>query len=75
MRRMERPRGRSYLSIPSRNVRRVLFLLVALMAILALKRSGGGFFNSVINSFGPPPPARPAAPETTVHLKTKAPSP
>ena len=75
MRRMERPRGRSYLSIPSRNVRRVLFLLVALMAVVALKRSGGGFFNSVINSFGPPPPARPPVPETTVHMNMKAPAP
>jgi hypothetical protein len=75
MRRMERPRQRSYLSIPSRNVRRALFLVLALLAVVALKRSGGGFFSSVINSFGPPPPARPAVPETTVHLHMKAPPP
>jgi len=77
MRRTERSGERSYSSlIPRRNFRRVLFLLLALTAVVALKKSGGGFFDSVINSFGSSPrPAHPPAPETTVHLQSKAPPP
>jgi hypothetical protein len=74
-----RPRGeRSYLAlIPRRNFRRALFLLLALMAVVALKKSGGGFFGNVLNSVTPPAtaPVRPAVPPTTVHIQLKAPPP
>jgi hypothetical protein len=75
----QRPRGeRSYLSlIPRRNFQRALFLLLALLAVVALKKSGGGFFGSVLNGVAPPAtaPARPSAPPTTVHIQLQAPPP
>lgn len=58
--------------LPWRNFRRVVFLIFALMAVVALKKSAGGFFNRIIESVTPPPvaaPAHPAAPATTVHLQ------
>ena len=78
-RRPERPIERSYLSlIPRRNLLRALFLLLALLAVVALKKSGGGFFSNVLDSVSPPrsPAAtrpRPVTPETTVHLQPLAP--
>ena len=75
MRNIEPPE-RSYLAlIPRRNFRRALFLLLALLAVVALKKSGGGFFGNVLNSVAPtaPAPARPSVPPTTVHIQLKAP--
>ena len=76
MRGIERPPERSYLSlIPRRNFRRALFLLLALIAVVALKKSSGGFFDNLFSSVGPTP-AQPSAPrvrETTVHMQLKAP--
>jgi hypothetical protein len=69
---------RSYLAlIPRRNFRRALFLLLALLGVVALKKSGGGFFGNVLNSVAPPAPApvRPPVPQTTVHIQLKAPPP
>lgn len=62
---------RTYLSLlPWRNFRRVLFLIVALMSVVALKKSAGGFFDRILESVTPPrAPARSAAPPTTVHLQ------
>src|SRR4051812_12431933 len=69
--------GSFWALVPRRNLRRALFLILALGAVLAVKRSGGGFFNNVIQSVAPAPartsPA-PAAPpvrdvQTTVHLQ------
>ena len=62
---------RSSLVLPWRNFRRVVFLIFALMAVVALKRSAGGFFNRLLESVASPPPApaRPVAPATTVHLQ------
>lgn len=79
-RRLDRVVERSYLSlIPRRNFRRALFLLLALLGVVALKKSGRGFFGSVLDSVAPPrspAAARPRAPspETTVHLELQAPS-
>jgi hypothetical protein len=87
-RRVGRPLERSYLSlIPRRNLLRALFLLLALLAVVALKKSGGGVFRNVLDSVAPPrtpaasaPPRaltsapRAPAPETTVHLQLQAPS-
>ncbi len=70
-----RGRERTYLSLlPWRSFRRVVFLIFALLAVVALKKSAGGFFNRVLESVAPAPaaapaPARPAAPPTTVHLQ------
>jgi hypothetical protein len=76
-----RPVERSYLSlIPRRNFRRALFLLLALLAVVALKKSGGGLFRNVLDSVAPPQSRaarsqpRPPAPETTVHLQPGTPS-
>jgi hypothetical protein len=75
----QRPGGeRSYLAlIPRRNFRRALFLVLALLAVVALKKSGGGFFGNVLNSVAPPAtaPARPPEAPTTVHIQLKAPPP
>lgn len=83
-RRPGRPVERSYLAlIPRRNFRRALFLLLALLAVVALKKSGGGMFRNVLDSMAPPPQTRAAspqprppapAPETTVHLQPGTPS-
>jgi hypothetical protein len=74
MRRLVEARGRqrTYLSLlPWRNFRRVVFLIFALMAVVALKKGAGGFFNRLLESVAPPAlaPAHPAAPPTTVHLQ------
>lgn len=47
---------------------------MALTAVLALKRSGGGFFRNVVDSVAPAParpsaPAPGARPTTTVHIQ------
>jgi hypothetical protein len=68
--------------LPWRNLRRAVFLIVALMAVVALKRSAGGFFSRVLDSLASPtsvaspPAAAPAhtAPETTVHLQPGPPA-
>jgi hypothetical protein len=78
-RRLERAGDRSYLSlIPRRNLRRALFLLLALLAVIALKKSGGGAFQNLLDSVSPPRSGaaaqrRTPAPETTVHLQVQAP--
>ena len=67
--------ARSYLaSLPLRSFRRVVFLILALMAVVALKRSAGGFFSRVLESVAPPPAPAHTAPETTVHLHPGPPS-
>jgi hypothetical protein len=70
----DRAAERSYLSlVPWRNFRRVFLLILALGAVLALKKSGGGFFRGVLDSVAPPP-AAPTGPETTVHLRVRSPA-
>jgi hypothetical protein len=63
--------GSRRLLLPWRNLRRAVFLILALMAVVALKRSAGGFFSRLLESVASPPAAAPAhaAPETTVHLQ------
>jgi hypothetical protein len=55
--------------VPWRNFRRVAFLILALMAVVVLKRSGPGFFRGLFDSVGGQPPPRAPATETTVHLR------
>ena len=49
----------------------MLFLIIALMSVVALKKGAGGFFNRVLESVAPPAaaPARSTTPATTVHLQ------
>lgn len=69
-RRVAHVHERSYLSlVPWRNFRRVLFLILALMGVVVLKRSAGGFFSRIIESVAPPAAPAHHAPETTVHLQ------
>jgi hypothetical protein len=60
--------------LPRRNLRRAIFLVFALLAVLALKRGGvGAFFNRMLDSFAPPPPPAPAP--VFRHLEVKPPPP
>ena len=43
--------------LPRRNLRRVLFLVIALLAVLAIKHSGGLRLGSLFDSVAPAPPA------------------
>jgi len=43
--------------LPRRNLRRALFLFVALLAVLVIKYSGGGSVGSVFDKVAPPPQA------------------
>jgi hypothetical protein len=54
----------------------VFLLILALGAIVALKKSGADFFRNVLDSVAPPPRRPPAAtgPETTVHLQSRSPA-
>jgi hypothetical protein len=40
--------------LPRQSVRRVLFLLLALGAVLFIKSTGGGSFSNLLNSVAPP---------------------
>jgi hypothetical protein len=66
-----RPEGPHRSLLPWRSFRRVIFLIFALLAVVALKKGAGGFFNRLLESVAPSPaaPARSAAPPTTVHLQ------
>jgi len=49
------------------NFRRALFLILALLGVVAIKKSGGGLFRNLLDGVAPPP-AR-SDPATTVHLQ------
>jgi hypothetical protein len=55
--------------LPRRNFRRVLLLLLALVAIVAIKRSGGGSLHSLLDGIAPPPAAK-RAPAGAPHDET-----
>ena len=42
--------------LPRRNFRRVLLLLLALVAVVAIKRSRGGSLHNLLEVMAPPPP-------------------
>ena len=56
-------------AIAWRNFRRAAFLILALLGVVALKRSGGGFLRGVLDGVAPPHPA--PAVETTVHMRAE----
>ena len=43
--------------LPRRNLRRALFLVLALLGVLAIKQSGGLRFGTLFDSVSPPAPA------------------
>lgn len=53
--------------LPRRNFRRVLFLVLVLVAVVVLKRSGGLGLQSVLDALAPPPPAKRPAPAAADH--------
>lgn len=41
--------------LPRRNLRRALFLVLVLLAVMALRRTGGGAFRGLLDAMAPPP--------------------
>jgi hypothetical protein len=56
--------------LPRRNFRRALFLIAALLAIVAIKRMGGGLSLAKLFNDVAPPPARQKQPSFQ-HLEVK----
>lgn len=65
------PRERSYWQlIPRRNFRLALLLLLLIVGVVALKRSGALSFTRMFEAFAPPVPAQ-KTPGTFQHLEVK----
>jgi hypothetical protein len=72
--RREPPADRSFWELlPRRNFRRAVFLLVALVAIIAIKRIGGFSFAKLFDDVAPAPAPAPApkADPSFQHLEVK----
>ncbi len=54
--------------LPRRNLRRALFLVLALLGVLAIKHAGGLSLGSVFDTVAPPP----AAPAYRLHVEPPA---
>jgi hypothetical protein len=66
------PAERSYWALlPRRNLRRALFLLAALVAIIALKRMGGFSFARMFDGIAPAPPPAAHKQQPFQHLEVK----
>ena len=62
--------------LPRRNFRRVLFLVIVLLAVLALRKTGGGAFRGLLDAVAPPPaPAGAAGPAGFQRLQVRPPAP
>jgi hypothetical protein len=64
--------------LPRRNFRRALLLIIAIVAVLAIKRSGGLSLDKIFEQVAPVVPTQPAAPgggfqHIEVHPPTPAP--
>jgi len=55
--------------LPKRNFRRVVFLILVLVAVVALKRSSGRSLNGLLDAIAPPPKAAAPAPATFQRLQ------
>lgn len=67
----EPPAAKSYWALlPRRNFRRAVFLIAALIAIIAIKRMGGFSFAKLFDGIAPPPPRAPARPSTSAPSTT-----
>jgi hypothetical protein len=70
----EAPAEKSFWALlPRRNFRRVLFLLGALIAIIAIKRMGGFSLAKLFDGVAPPPAATRDAAPAFQHLEVKKP--
>lgn len=68
----EAPAEKSFWALlPRRNFRRVLFLLAALIAIIAIKRMGGFSLARLFDGVAPPPAAARDAAPAFQHLEVK----
>jgi hypothetical protein len=66
----EPPAEKSFWALlPRRNFRRVVFLIAALLAIIAIKRMGGSSLGKLFDGVAPAPQAEPAF----RHLEVKKP--
>ena len=71
-RRPEPPAEKSFWALlPRRNLRRALFLLAALIAIVAIKRMGGFSFAKLFNDVAPPPRPVPQPQRQFQHLEVR----
>ncbi|HVV50640.1 MAG TPA: hypothetical protein VHO06_13320 [Polyangia bacterium] len=59
--------------LPRRNFRRALLLIIAIVAVIAIKHTGGLSLNKLFDQFAPLP-TRPAAPAFQ-HLQVRPPPP
>lgn len=57
--------------VPKRNLRRALFLIVALGAILFIKRMGGFSLSKLFNDVAPPPAPRSEPPFQRLEVKPR----
>ena len=65
----EEGRPPSWLSLlPRRNFRRAFFLLLILLAVLAIKRSGGVRLGTIFDAMAPPATPAPSSEEPAYHL-------
>jgi hypothetical protein len=57
--------------LPRRNFRRALFLIAALIGIIAIKRMGGFSFSRMFDGIAPAPPPAPQKQEQFQRLEVK----
>ena len=57
--------------VPKRNLRRALFLIVALGAILFIKRMGGFSLSKLFNDVAPPPASKSEPPFQRLEVKPR----
>ena len=62
--------------VPRRNLRRALLLIIAIVAVIAIKRSGGLSLDRIFQQVAPPAPAPTTQPGGTYHhLEVHPPTP
>jgi hypothetical protein len=62
--------------LPRRNLRRALLLIIAIVAVIAIKRSGGLSLDRIFQQVAPPPRRDPSLPTSGFHhLEVRPPAP
>jgi hypothetical protein len=59
--------------VPRRNLRRALLLIIAIIAVIAIKRSGGLSLDRIFQQVAPPPTTEPTG--VYHHLEVHPPAP